>query len=110
MLNLYSAEATQDQIVTYNIIMSWPNGTHLIHWGAGVGKSRLLKMIYMGLQTSGFIPIKIAPTGVAANTIEGQTIHPFMGITNRPNAPNPIRIGQYFKDLELEQKLATLID
>lgn len=110
MLEGYLATATDDQIFAYDTILNNPHGRFLIHGGAGVGKSRLLRMFYLGLVQSGFVPVKLSPTGVAANTIDGQTIHRFLGITNRPNVPNLMRVDQYFKDLQEGQRLALLID
>lgn len=67
-------------------------------------------MLYLDLKNKNFLPIKLAPTGVAAVTIKVQTIHQFLGITNRPNVVNPRRLDDYFLDLLPGQKLTLLID
>ncbi len=44
---------------------------------AGTGKSHQLRLMMMALAQAGAVVVALAPTGVAANNIGGQTIHSF---------------------------------
>ena len=49
----------------------------------------------------------MAPTGVAAHNIVGQTVHRFFGLTNVSSVPNFLILDQYVK---LYPKMLLLID
>ncbi|CAO3657280.1 unnamed protein product [Mucor hiemalis] len=57
-----------------------------------------------------FVPYKLAPTGIAATTIEGQTIHRFLGITSCPDKSSPSRVDGYFQKIGDNRSMALLID
>lgn len=57
-----------------------------------------------------FVPYKLAPTGIAATTIEGQTIHRFLGITSCPDISSPSRVDGYFQKIGDNRSMALLID
>jgi hypothetical protein len=97
------AQQYQEQHMIYNKILEDSNGLYLVHGGAGVGKSYLFRM---GLEENDFEVLKLAPTGVAANTIGGQTLHRFLGIKNRPQVPNPLRIDEHIKQLKGRKRYA----
>ena len=62
---------------------------HLFVTGrAGTGKSTLLRMIRDKLQEEAVV---VAPTGLAAVNVGGQTIHSFFGFPPRLIAPDDIR-------------------
>jgi len=68
----------------------------LIHGPAGTGKSLLLEWIKC--KTRNQAVVVLAPTGLAALNIEGQTIHSFMGLTHDFNPavdlPRPSRASR----------------
>ena len=49
--------------------------------GGGVGKSHLLKRIRSGLQLRKLKVATTATTGLAANNVEGETIHSLLGLS-----------------------------
>jgi hypothetical protein len=104
------ATLTLHQRFVYESIIQQPTGIRLVHGGGGVGKSYMLRMLKLGLEAQGFKVLKLAPTGVAANTISGQTIHKFLGLNNRPGVANPVRLDECLKELEGKRKLVLLVD
>jgi len=68
--------------------------------GGSVGKSFLLRMIQLGLQELQVEVVKLAPTGIAAQNIGGQTIHRFFGMSNVVSVPNLIRLDEFVKTHE----------
>ncbi len=76
---------------------------------AGTGKSTLLSHF---CQTTGKAVAVLAPTGVAAINVRGQTIHSFFGfkpdITTQQSKALAMRAARY-KEAELYQKLETLV-
>ena len=54
---------------------------------AGTGKSRVLRAIYQRLRLSQRLVFQVAPTGVAAANIGGQTIHSWCGISGAQRPP-----------------------
>lgn len=73
---------------------------------AGTGKSTLLKQ-YL-LQTSGFIPV-LAPTGIAALNVQGQTIHRFFGFSPSVTPAKAKMEARFRKHKGLFQKIDTII-
>lgn len=65
-------------------------------------------MLHAGSKQRRYKVQKLAPTGVAANNINGQAIHRFFGIINSANAMNPVPIDDYLK--KDDNQLAFLID
>lgn len=101
--------ASAEQINVFDHIVANPRGVYVVHGGAGVGKSFLLKMIYTYLSSHNFIVQKLAPTGVAATNVFGQTLHRYFGIANAANIINPVRLDEHFKKYETTN-FAFLID
>ncbi|KAL7322417.1 hypothetical protein PS15p_212037 [Mucor circinelloides] len=65
---------------------------------AGTGKSYLLHMFKFKFTTMGPNPIVLAPTGVSAYIIGGQTIDRFIVLTlDQPHHYKPIHIDDYLK-------------
>ncbi|KAI9329305.1 PIF1-like helicase-domain-containing protein [Pilaira anomala] len=71
--------------------------THWIIGAAGTGKSYLLKAFKYYYQTKGYSVVTLAPTGVAAYNIEGQTIHRYFGMTNNRNELNKLKLTHHLK-------------
>lgn len=95
--NMLEQQASVQQISIYIKILKHHNGLHMVRGGTAAGKPYLLKMVKLGLQIQNFVVVSLAPTGAAANTIQGQTIHTFLGMNNRPNVANPVRIDKMVK-------------
>lgn len=93
--------ATEEQRYIYEQIIQHPVGIHLIHGSVGVGKSHLLKLLNAGLKSLNFVPYRLAPAGIAATTINGQT--------SRPDIPSPTRVDEYFQKLGDDHSMALLI-
>ncbi len=70
---------------------------------AGTGKSTLLQLFR---QTTRRKTVVVAPTGIAALNVKGQTIHSFFGFPPRPL--NPFEIKKR-RDRKLYQNLETLV-
>ncbi|KAG2191493.1 hypothetical protein INT47_013068 [Mucor saturninus] len=83
------------------------NSTVFVSGAAGTGKSYVLRMLERHYEMKGYKVFKLAPTGVAAHNISGDTLHPFFGITNRSSVPNFLKLDEYGK---LYPKLLLLID
>jgi hypothetical protein len=83
------------------------NSCVLISGAAGTGKSFLLQMFKKYYRIHGYHVFKLAPTGVAAHNIGGQTIHRFFGITNGEEVANMSRLREH---VEVYKKSILLID
>ncbi len=70
---------------------------------AGTGKSTLLKLFR---DTTKKKTVVLAPTGVAALNVKGQTIHSFFGFPGKPIGPSDIRRR---KNRKIYEKLEVLI-
>jgi DNA replication protein DnaC len=78
-----------DQYAAFSILSSSfeqlqnPNSHHLffITGSAGVGKSFLLSAVEYNLKMCKLLYLKVAPTGIVAINIEGETIHSALSIT-----------------------------
>ena len=70
--------------------------------GAGVGKSYILGLMYDEVQRGERKVAKVAPTGVAASLIEGQTIHSFFSVpVGTGNGRKPSKFTDRVKELEV---------
>lgn len=104
--------SSPEQRFVYESILQEQQGIYLVHGGAGVGKSYLLRMLKLGLEN---VVLKLAPTGVSANTIGGQTLYRFLGITIYSTTNNRYQtlidlLDEHLKRPEGRQKLVLLID
>lgn len=72
-------------------------GPFIVYGSAGTGKSFLLRLLYNAFLVDGLMPVKLAPTGVAAHTTGGHTIHNFFGIDVNDQDANHIRLENYLK-------------
>lgn len=70
---------------------------------AGTGKSTLLQLFR---QTTRRKAVVVAPTGIAALNVKGQTIHSFFGFPPRPMGPHEIKKR---RDRRLFQQMQTLV-
>jgi ABC-type phosphate/phosphonate transport system ATPase subunit len=75
--------------------------TVFVSGAAGTGKSFFLKMLERYYRIHGYHVCKMAPTGVAAHNINGQTMHRFFGMTNSENI---IDMGRLRTHVELYKK------
>ena len=80
---------SEDQYKIYNILTnSWGQREHSKHpyffltGSAGTGKSFMIEQIKQFLTSKNVSYLLIAPTGVAANNVDGQTIHSALHIRN----------------------------
>jgi replication-associated recombination protein RarA len=82
---------------------------HVILGSAGVGKSYLLDLLRLKYTVMGYTVIALAPTGIAARNIRGQTIHRFFGISDEFFNYNAVTVESHFKN-HLHKKTILLID
>lgn len=76
--SITSQELNEEQKLVLNEVLI---GQHVLITGAaGTGKSFLVKSICSELDKKGKVYRILAPTGVAALNVEGQTIHRFLGL------------------------------
>lgn len=80
---------------------------YIIYGAAGTGKSFVLNALKLYLTLQQLQPVVLAPTGVAAHSVGGQTIHRFFGLTLNIDVYNPVRLEDYLK---LHPKTVVLID
>ncbi|MCY4161214.1 MAG: AAA family ATPase [Flavobacteriaceae bacterium] len=73
---------------------------------AGTGKSTLLNYIIKNTNKS---MVKLAPTGIAAINIGGQTIHSFFGFALRPFLPGDRNLRYHQEVKDMCQKIETFI-
>ncbi|KAG1041055.1 hypothetical protein G6F43_012178 [Rhizopus delemar] len=83
------------------------NSTVVVSGAAGTGKSYLLRMLERHYKLQNCKVFKLAPTGVAAHNISGQTTHRFFGLTNISSVPNFLVLDEYVK---LYPNIVLLID
>lgn len=70
------------------------------HWvigSAGTGKSYLLKKFAHYYHSQNYCIVKLAPTGVAAYNIHGETLDRFMGMTNDRKEINKLNLLHHIK-------------
>ena len=96
-IGLSSLIFSEDQYRIFNILVnSWGRREHSKHpyffltGSAGTGKSFMIRQIVSFLTTRNIKHLLIAPTGVAARNVDGQTIHSALHIRNT---------GTYFETL-----------
>jgi hypothetical protein len=82
---------------------------HIVLGSAGVGKSYLLDLLRLKYTVMGYTVIALAPTGIAARNIRGQTIHRFFGISDEFFNYNAVTVESHFKN-HLHKKTILLID
>lgn len=87
-------------------LVKYSNKSVLLTGKAGTGKSTLLKQIISDLKKK---YVLLAPTGIAAINIGGQTIHSFFEFGFRPYLPNDKDLPNLFAKLDLLQKLDIII-
>lgn len=83
------------------------NSCAFVSGAAGTGKSFLLKMFERHYRIQGYHVFKLAPTGVAAHNIGGQTLHRFFGMVNEEEIVNMSRLREH---VEIYRKSVLLID
>jgi ATP-dependent exoDNAse (exonuclease V) alpha subunit len=83
------------------------NNVTFITGAGGNGKSFVLNKLYYHYLEQGYCVIKLAPTGVAAYNIEGETIHQFFGMNNAMQEINKLRLNDHVK---LHKQSIFLID
>ncbi|CEP08663.1 hypothetical protein, partial, partial [Parasitella parasitica] len=108
-LKLMLRNANEDQKSIYNHVKNELeiNSAAFISGAAGVGKSYVLRMFERYYRLKGYKVYKLAPTGVAAHNIAGQTLHRFFGMANHSVVPNFQLLDEYVK---LYPKIILLID
>ncbi|CAO3613965.1 unnamed protein product [Mucor fragilis] len=97
--NIFNSITHQIQHLNNN--MNW------IHGGAGTGKSFLLRKLSHHFTNLGYYVARLAPTGVAAYNIQGETIDRFFGFTTEHNQVNLFKLNDHVK---LYKKTILLID
>jgi hypothetical protein len=98
--------------ITSNILQSHHTGTHFFVTGpGGTGKSFLLKALQAWCDYSGFKPLLLAPTGLAANNVSGKTIHSTLSLfTNGSTYNSSIFSGEQGRAIDLRQVKVLIID
>ena len=106
-------DLTPDQYDAFNIITSTINGTFKSHGAqffvtgpGGTGKSYLLQALEYWFKGRGLTYLKMAPTGIAAVNIGGQTIHSALMIS--PKSINSNYQSLIFKFEDHLQELCRL--
>jgi len=66
---------------------------------AGTGKSLVIKEAIKRLEANNQNVVVLAPTGIAANNVDGQTIHSFFSIPPFGVKPQPLYVKQEKRDL-----------
>lgn len=102
-LNIKQADISKlrlsdEQSKIFNLIET-TNDNHYITGKAGTGKSVLLQYF---VENSGKRVVVVAPTGVAALNVGGQTIHSFFGMPLHdidPNDPEILKIGYRLREI-----------
>lgn len=89
--------------ITYDVNQS----TFVVYKSAGTDKSYLLALLRNAFLVEGIIPITLAPTGVAAHTIGGQTYHSFFGLDAVNQDVNLVRLESYIK---IHERIVFLVD
>ncbi|KAG1461974.1 hypothetical protein G6F55_003251 [Rhizopus delemar] len=108
-LNLMFNMANQSQKSIFSQIITELelNSTAIVSGATGTGKSYVLRMLERHYKPQQYKVFKLAPTGVAAHNVSGQTIHRFFGLTNVSSVPNFLILDEYAK---LYSKIMLLID
>lgn len=80
----------------------------LILGAAGTGKSTLLRSFTRYASENGMEPILLPPSGVAANHIQGQTIHGFFGISRTEASHelpsmDPVQLALRLQEIQLNR-------
>lgn len=97
-LELMLERANLEQLSIYNDLVNSSNyGIYAVVGGGGSGKSFLLRLLNLGIKQKGFTVVKLAPTGVPAQSINGETIHRFFGMNNANLITNEIRIDDFVR-------------
>lgn len=104
-INLLSTE--QKVVFDYVAYNASTCGVMVVYGNAGTGKSFLLNCLKNAFLADGIQPVMLAPTGVAAHTINGRTIHSFFGIDLEAGDVNMIRLGDFIR---VNQHIVFLID
>lgn len=104
---MYSRASETQKSIVRTVVSNSAYGLHVISGAAGVGKSYVLNLMYLKYTLPGYNVVKLAPTGVAAYNIGGQTIHRFFGMSNKPGVFNAVRLDEYFRR---HKKTILLID
>lgn len=105
MLETVSDE--QKTVYEHLVSNAFEVGAFVIYGSAGTGKSYLLRLLYNVYVANNFNPVILAPTGIAAHTIGGQTLHRFFGIDVETGIINLIRLETFVK---VYQHVVFLID
>lgn len=103
-----TANSTQRQIFQ-TIVDNSHLCMHIVLGSAGVGKSYLLDLLRYKYTIMGYTVVALAPTGISARNIGGQTIHRFFGINDEFMNFNPITVEDHFKN-HLHKKTILLVD
>ena len=115
--NLSSIIFSSDQYKIYNILTnSWGKQEFSKHpyffltGSAGTGKSFMINQIITFLTNQNIKYLLMAPTGVAARNIDGQTIHSALHIRNTQNYFETLSFYDSQQKQELSQIKAIIID
>lgn len=100
---------TNDQKTIYDwfVNCSTSTGVAVVYGSAGTGKSFLLRLLADTCILENITPVILAPTGVAAHSVKGRTIHSYFGIDADTNAINLVRLQDTIK---VHQHLVYFID
>lgn len=105
---LKNIQLDNDQQVAFNEIKDNPNKNFFIQGQAGTGKSTLINCIRSEFKKWGREVAVVAPTGIAAELINGSTIHSMFKLGPQPYFPNDVYEEYKLYD-EIVKVIKTLI-
>lgn len=103
LLNSYSDNAEAQDLIR---LINYTNDSVFLTGKAGTGKSTLLRNLIKQISKRYII---LAPTGIAALNVEGQTLHSFFQFEPRPYLPYDKDLADLPKKRELLEKLDLII-
>ena len=103
LLNNYSDNPEAQDLIR---LINYTNDSVFLTGKAGTGKSTLLKSLIRYIRKSYII---LAPTGIAALNVEGQTLHSFFQFEPRPYLPSDKDLKILSKKDELLRNLDLII-
>lgn len=103
LLNSYSDNAEAQDLIR---LINYTNDSVFLTGKAGTGKSTLLRNLIKQISKRYII---LAPTGIAALNVEGQTLHSFFQFEPRPYLPHDKDLADLPKKQELLEKLDLII-
>ncbi|KAG0931848.1 hypothetical protein G6F64_011587 [Rhizopus arrhizus] len=91
-------QASTEQLAIYQHLCEYStSGLYFVFGAAGSGKSFLLNLLRLTCIPDQVQPVVLAPTGIAAQNVQGETIHRFFGFSEHRDEPNLVRLQDFVK-------------